>query len=175
MAEGDGLLNGSPPLDHPRFSQQIPLFQSLRRSSDLAPVGSGYAVLARRRDNRRDSSAMCLSEVCIQISDTRFSRGQSGAWPHHHVACCSSRTSHVGAVPARGHCAVSLCIGAVDENRLDVDDRRAIDRTWSSPSGTRRTPQARIRGASTQDGTPSGFVTTGPGAQDTGLICSLHD
>jgi hypothetical protein len=25
------------------------------------------------------------------------------------------------------HFAVALCIGAVDENRLDVDDRRAID------------------------------------------------
>ena len=47
-------LNGNPPLEHRRFSLYILHVLSLHRSSELARVGPGDAVLARRRDNRGD-------------------------------------------------------------------------------------------------------------------------
>jgi hypothetical protein len=56
VAEGDGLLNADQHFGHRRFSQKIHAFQSLRRSSDLAAVGSGSPVLGAGRDNFRDSS-----------------------------------------------------------------------------------------------------------------------
>jgi hypothetical protein len=56
VAEGSGLLNGIPPLCQLRFPQQIQLFQQLLGLNELAGVGFGDALSARRRDNRRDSS-----------------------------------------------------------------------------------------------------------------------
>ena len=50
------MLDGMPPLDHLRFSEQIQSSQSLPNSAGLAGVGSKHLVLARRRDNPRDSS-----------------------------------------------------------------------------------------------------------------------
>ena len=67
MAEGGGLLNGNPPLGHPRFPVYILRSLLLHTSIELASVGSRRTVLVRVRDNLGDSAVVAIRRLPLSI------------------------------------------------------------------------------------------------------------
>ena len=172
MAEGDGLLNGNPPLDHLRFSSQILPLSRLPRSSELARVGSGGAVLARHRDNRRDSSAAAgyqdyrfdsttkapFSLFMSQIRNFQFHTSQTGnarsltrpARNDHRSGVFRDGYSRPGSVSTRPH--------GFDARSRSTSTGRHRSRASAASSRSRR-PLA--CGAATADGFASVMLTVG--------------
>jgi hypothetical protein len=73
------LPNGNPPLGHLRFFLVVLPFQRLPRLNELTGVGSGCAVLARLRDNRRDSAVVAIRRRPPSVRSRRTMGGTP--WP----------------------------------------------------------------------------------------------
>ena len=128
------MLNADQSLGHRRFSSQILASQSLRRSRELAAVGSEGPVSGARRDNFRDNFPSTVSRGCSALASRKIPMALARArtW---------SRSVEAGTDRESGRSPPS---GSVSVNcpRLDIVPRstgagrcgQAV-RLWSSRTG----------------------------------------